>query len=375
MTLSRRDFIKLAGLGAGAMAFRSFNNTLPTFPFDDFPKGDRLGRLLATLDYRTSPRVDYPAQGKIYDDQVVQILREVVASSKDLNLVNQRWFETPNGYLQADFIQPVRNLPNEPLKAIPAGKTGFWAEVTVPYVDLFMDNPPARSPWVKNLLEIQKNPRLYYQQVVWIDQIKLGDGGNPMYRFNEDGGRPAGATGGSYGDLLWGDGRGFRILTADDVTPISPNVDPATKKVVVHAGRDEQYLSCFEGQVEVYYCRCSTGYVIPDDTEADKSTPTGDYLTWRKTLSIHMSAGTSGAGYDTPGISWTNFFAGSGIAIHAAFWHNQFGMQRSHGCVNVAPEDAKWICRWASPSLSLDNADITISGEGGTHVVVTQRSI
>ncbi len=83
MTLSRRDFIKLAGLGAGAMAFRSFNGILPTFPFDDFPKGDRLGRALATLDYRTSPRIDYPPQTKVYPDQVVQILREVVASSKD----------------------------------------------------------------------------------------------------------------------------------------------------------------------------------------------------------------------------------------------------------------------------------------------------
>lgn len=277
MTLSRRDFIKLAGLGVGAMALRPFNGVLPVYPWQEFPKGERLGRTLATLEYRTSPRVDYPPQAKVYEDQVVEILREVIASSKDLNLINQRWFETPNGYLHADFVQPVRNLPSEPIQAIPAGKNGFWAEVTVPYVDLFMDNPPARSPWVKGLLEIQKNPRLYYLQVVWIDQIKLGDGGHPLYRFNEDGGRPGGATGGSFGDLFWADGRAFRILTAEDVAPISPNVDPATKKVVVHAGRGEQYLSCFEGPTEVYYCKCSTGYVVPNDSEADKSTPTGDY--------------------------------------------------------------------------------------------------
>lgn len=374
MTFSRRDFIKLAGLGVGAMALRPFNGILPAYPWQEFPQAERLGRTLATLEYRTSPRVDYAPQSKVYEDAIVPILREVIASSKDLNLVNQRWFETPNGYLHADFVQPVRNFPNEALKAMPEGKNGFWAEVTVPYVDLFMDNPPARSPWAKDILAIQKNPRLYYLQVVWIDQIKLGESGQPLYRFNEDGGRPPGATGGSYGDIFWADGRAFRLLTAEDVAPISPDVDPTTKRVVVRAGRQEQNLSCYEGPHEVYFCKCSTGYVIPNDTEADKTTPTGDYLTWRKTLSIHMSGGASGAGYDTPGISWTNLFAGSGIAIHAAFWHNQFGMQRSHGCVNVTAEDAKWIARWTSPSLSLDVADITISGEGGTHVVVTERS-
>ncbi len=375
MTLSRRDFIKLAGLGAGAMAMRPFNGILPAYEWQELSQGERLGRTLATLDYRTSPRVDYPPQAKVYEDSIVPILREVTASSKDLNLINQRWYETPNGYLHSDYVQPVLNLPNEPMKAMPEGKNGFWAEVTTPFVDLYMDNAPARSPWAKDIIAIQKNPRLYYTQVVWIDQIKIGENGQPLYRFNEDGGRPPGVTGGSYGDIFWGDGRAFRVMTAEDVAPISPNVDPATKKVVVRAGRQEQNVSCYEGQHEVYFCKCSTGYVIPNDAEADKTTPAGDYLTWRKSISIHMSGGASGAGYDTPGISWTNLFAGSGIAIHAAFWHNQFGMQRSHGCVNVAPDDAKWICRWTAPSLSLDVADITISGEGGTHIIVTERSL
>lgn len=376
MTLSRRDFIKLAGLGAGAMALRPFNGILPAYPWQEFPQGERLGRLTASVGYRTAPRVDYPEQAKVYEDSVVPIIREVVAgpTSKDLNNLNQRWFETPNGYLWADLVQPVRNHVNEPLKAIPDGKKGFWAEVTVPYVDQFMDNPPARSPRTKGLLEIQQTPRLYYSQVAWIDQIKVGDDGKILYRFNEDGGRPDGVTGGSYGDLFWSDGRAFRVLTPEDVEPISPNVDPNEKKIIVRATAHEQNLSCYEGQNEVYFCRCSTGYEIPGDTEKDKSTPSGDHTTWRKTFSIHMSAGTSGTGYDTPAVSWTNLFTSTGVAIHAAFWHNQFGMQRSHGCVNVTPEDAKWICRWTSPSLSLDSADLTVSGQGGTHVIVTRKN-
>jgi hypothetical protein len=374
MTLSRRDFIKLAGLGASAMALRPFNGIFPSYPWQDFPQGERLGRTVATLEYRSAPRMDYPPQAKAYEDSVFPIIREVVTASKDLNFVNQRWFETPNGYLYAGHVQPVRNIPNEPLTAIPEGKKGFWAEVTVPYVDMAMDNPPARSPWAKDILAIGKNPRLYYLQVVWIDQIKTGDNGQIMYRFNEDGGRPDGVTGGSYGDIFWAAGRAFRPLTAEDVAPINPNVDPGMKRVVVRATRQEQNVSCFEGQTEVYFCKCSTGYEIPGDDNKDRSTPSGESSTWRKAISIHMSGGASGAGYDTPGISWTNLFVGSGIAIHAAFWHNHFGQQFSHGCVNVTPEDAKWICRWTAPSLSLDLADITLSGEGGTRVAVTRRS-
>jgi hypothetical protein len=45
----------------------------------------------------------------------------------------------------------------------------MWMEVTVPYVDIILENPPARSPWLK---AGPQYPRLYYSQVVWIDQIK-----------------------------------------------------------------------------------------------------------------------------------------------------------------------------------------------------------
>jgi hypothetical protein len=372
MPLSRRDFIKLAGLSAGAMALRPFSGIL-RLPAPDFPKADHLGRLTSTLDLRSAPRADYPAIGKVYEDTVVPWLREVNAQSKDTSVANQRWVETDKGFLYGTYVQPVRNLPNETRKAIPQGKPGFWAEVTIPYVDLFMDNPPPRSPWAKDILGQGKNPRLYYSQVVWIDQVKSGDAGQILYRFNEEGGRPAGVTGGSYGDIFWADGRAFRALTQDDVSAISPDVDPKTKKVVVNL--TYQTLSCFEGNSEVYFCRCSTGgkWDASGNAVDNWATNPGDHITWRKALSIHMSAGTAITGYDTPAVSWTNLFDGVGIAVHAAFWHNGFGEARSHGCVNVSPEDAKWIFRWTLPQFSLDQADITVPMPGGTHVVVDVR--
>jgi hypothetical protein len=51
-----------------------------------------------------------------------------------------------------------------------------------------------------------------------------------------------------------------------------------------------------------------------------------------------MAGGTASGGYDLPGIAWTVLFATGGVAIHSTFWHNNFGVPMSHGCVNAAPE-------------------------------------
>jgi hypothetical protein len=374
MTITRRDFLKLVAGTAGAMAFRPLSRGLP---LPEFPSGERLGRLTSTLEYRSAPRVDYPPIGKVYEDSVVTVLKEVDAQKKDFNFSNQRWIETPDGYLYSGYIQPVKNQPNEPLKEIPDGKKGFWGEVTVPYVDMTLETPPS-SPWAKDILAIGHSPRLYYSQVVWIDQIKTGNSGQILYRFSEDGGRPPGVTGGSYGELFWLDGTSVKPITPKDIEPISPDVDPKDKKIVVDVTNNIlQTLSCYENDREVFFCTCSPGYVITNDSEKSKSTPLGEHTPWRKSLSVHMSGGSTGAGYDTPAVSWTYLFgAETGVAIHSAFWHNHFGEQYSHGCVNVRPEDAKWIFRWTSPIASLENSDIDMTSQKlvGTKVTVKERS-
>ncbi len=44
-------------------------------------------------------------------------------------------------------------------------------------------------------------------------------------------------------------------------------------------------------------------------------------------------------------VPWTMYFDES-RALHGAYWHNGFGYPRSHGCVNLAPGDARWIFDW-----------------------------
>ncbi len=116
MPISRRDFLKLTGGAAGAMALQPFHHLLPRV---DFPQGDHLGRLTATLNYRSAPRADdYTLlTKKVYEDEVVQVLREVVSESPFVNFPhNQRWFETPDGYLYAGYVQLRRAEQAERVK-------------------------------------------------------------------------------------------------------------------------------------------------------------------------------------------------------------------------------------------------------------------
>jgi lipoprotein-anchoring transpeptidase ErfK/SrfK len=376
--LSRRDFLKLAGVGLGTLAFNPFKPLGFAYPQAQFPEGERLGRVFSKIDVRSEPSFNAPSVGVMYDDNIVVWQQDLITrGTVDQNIINQRWVRAPEGYIYAPHLQPVKNLPNTPLTAMPNGQTGFWAEVTVPYVNMLLEGP-AISPHIKALVEGNFPIRLYYSQVVWVDSIAQ-NGADIVYRFNENGGNhPAGYTGGGYGDLLWGPATAFRPLTPEDVSPINPDVDPAIKKVVVDRTENYQTLSCLEGNVEVYFCRVSTGQYRDSygNPVTEYLTPLGEHTTWRKAISIHMSGGTTGSGYDTPAVSWTTLFSGEGYAIHGAFWHNNFGVPRSHGCVNCLPEDAKWIFRWATPLNSLDQGDMVAEGmTNGTHVIVQELTV
>ncbi len=273
--------------------------------------------------------------------------------------LNQRWIETPEGYLLAAFVQPVRDLPNEPVEELPVTSLGpgMWAEVTVPWVDVVLANPPARSPWLKTA----HIPRLYYSQIVWVDQIMLAEEGVSFYRVNEQYG---------FGDLLWVLAHAFRPLTSEELAPI--HTEAKDTRVVVN--ESDQTLACFEANREVYHCRVSSGarfnaHGEPVDAWA---TPLGRHPVWRKAISMHMAGGTTGSGWDLPGIGWTTLFVGNCVAVHSTFWHNDFGVPRSRGCVTARPSDTKWVFRWVDPEVPYDPGDVTVSMPGGTLIEVKE---
>jgi len=360
--LSRRDFIKLAGLGLGAMAFNRVSPHDIDYRWDIFSQPKRLpqfpgsaiiGRVCEPdIDIRNRPTND-PNQntsiGKLGADSLVEWNREVVGNVIG-GLTNQRYVETPQGYVYGSVVQPTKNLPNTPVTELPNGQ-GFWGEVTVPYVDLAHEGIVA-SPWLQDHINFNFPPRLYYGQVVWIDQVRTNNG-FPEYRWNEDAnGRGYGY--GGYGEFFWADGAAFKIITEADVTTIAPEVDPNEKTISVNL--DYQTLSCFEGGREVFFCRISSGKrydPVTGEVVDTYATPAGTLMTYWKIVSKNMTAGNEGSGYSTPAVPWCTFIASGGVAIHGAFWHNAFGERRSHGCINVTPEDAKWIFRWSMPFVSL----------------------
>ena len=357
-TISRRDFLKLAGLGLGAMAFKPYK--LPDLEIfsspkrlPEFPNSVIIGRVVDTnIDLRSRPTNDpglNTSIRKLEADTLVEWEREVVGRVVG-GLSNQRYVETSEGYIYGSVLQRTRNLPNTPITEIPAGQAGFWAEVTVPYVDLAHEGVIA-SPWLRDLIAYNFPPRLYYGQVVWMDTIRTSNG-FVEYRWNEDAnGRGYGY--GPYGEFFWADGAGFMVLTDDEVATISPDVDPNEKTISLNLFY--QTLSCYEGNNEVYFCRVSSGRIhdpVTGQVSDEYATPAGTLLTHWKIISKNMTAGDEAAGYSTPAVPWCTYIQG-GIAIHGAHWHNAFGEPRSHGCVNVKPEAAKWIFRWTTPYVSL----------------------
>ncbi len=356
MAMNRRNALKVGLLGLGGISLQSF---LPRISLPNFPEFDTLGRVSASkVNLYARPDASSPEIGAFYQDKVFPWMREVRGHHP--YRFTQRFVESPEGYIWAGDVQRVENRPNSingDLLRTSIGN-GMWVEVTVPFVDLILENPPARSPWLKE----NPTPRLYYSQILWVDEIiRETSSGVALYRINERFG---------YGDIFLAESTAFRPLTISDFEPISPEVED--KRVVVDVTR--QCLSCFEGGREVYYCRVSTGAKFNASGNAvdEWSTPLGPHPVWRKVVSLHMSGGTTGGGYDLPGIGWTTLFSGNGVAIHSTFWHNNFGVAMSHGCVNARPKDAKWVFRWTTPLVPYDPGDVTISMPGGTRIEVVE---
>ncbi len=368
--LTRRDFLKLSALSLGGLALKPLRSIQPDrLRLPEFPQADRLARVCkGKWDIKSRPDPESATVGVVYEDAVVPWLREVVGEKPSYTFNNQRWVETPEGFVYAPFLQPVRNLPNQPLQTLPQGShgPGMWVEVTVPYAETALENGPSSNSWVSALMDQGQPVRIYYSQIFWVDKIKTAGDGTVLYRVNPN----------YYGgvDMLWADARAFRPITEEDLAPINPGA--ADKRVVIDV--IHQTLACYEGGREVYFCRVSTGakFDMYGNVVDKWSTPVGEHRVARKYISLQMSGGTTGAGYDLPGIGWTSIFATGGVAIHSTFWHNNYGDPMSHGCVNTLPEDSHWIFRWTEPTVAYDpgTIDVAVSGQASTVVEVTDQT-
>jgi len=98
----------------------------------------------------------------------------------------------------------------------------------------------------------------------------------------------------------------------------------------------DQRMYAYEGDTLVRTFIVSTGtWQTP--------TVTGRFKVWIKLRSAPMS----GPGYYLPDVPYIMYFY-KDYGIHGTYWHNNFGVPMSHGCVNLSTPDAEWAYNFAS---------------------------
>ena len=97
----------------------------------------------------------------------------------------------------------------------------------------------------------------------------------------------------------------------------------------------DQRMYAYEGDTLVKTFVVSTG---------TWQTPTikGKFKVWIKLKSAAMS----GPGYYLPDVPYIMYFSGD-YGIHGTYWHNNFGVPMSRGCVNLTIPDAEWAYNFA----------------------------
>ncbi len=78
------------------------------------------------------------------------------------------------------------------------------------------------------------------------------------------------------------------------------------------------------------------------------------------------------AGFELRDVPWIQYFA-SGYALHGAYWHDVFGIPRSHGCINLAPIDARVVFLWTDPPLPAGWHGINVGADMGQGTAVIVR--
>jgi lipoprotein-anchoring transpeptidase ErfK/SrfK len=164
-----------------------------------------------------------------------------------------------------------------------------------------------------------------------------------------------------------GRGRFFRFdkqawLSARDVR-VAANAplpkDLAIDEKWIDVDTRQQIIVAYEGKTPVYATLISTGRT------GHSHTIKGTFRIWAKVAAIAMDNTDEELEetemvdgglleernlFSLHDVPWTQFFF-ENYALHGVYWHNGFGNRRSHGCVNMAPIDARWFFNWTEPRL------------------------
>lgn len=113
-----------------------------------------------------------------------------------------------------------------------------------------------------------------------------------------------------------------------------------------------QTLVAFIGDKPVFATLVSTGRESKDK-DKDHRTPPGEFRIREKHITTTMDGDGTAAGdlpYSIEDVPYVMYYHRS-YALHGAFWHSNYGMQMSHGCVNLSPLDAKFLFYFVTPVI------------------------
>jgi hypothetical protein len=151
-------------------------------------------------------------------------------------------------------------------------------------------------------------------------------------------------------------------------TPTAPPPGVEGDERWVDVDDDQQVMVAYEGPVPVYATLVSTGRNL-----RTHRTPKGLHRIWVKLAFSDMDdlqREDVSRNYSIEQVPWVQYFEGS-YGFHAAFWHDDFGRRRSHGCVNLAPRDARWLFDFTRPLIPPGwTAILPMEGDPGTLVRV-----
>jgi lipoprotein-anchoring transpeptidase ErfK/SrfK len=112
----------------------------------------------------------------------------------------------------------------------------------------------------------------------------------------------------------------------------------------------KQTLVAYEGATAVFATLISSGEAGLEDPEHTTATKRGIFRIHTKHVSSTMSSDEAGEEFELRDVPYVQYFD-QGYALHGAYWHDRFGVPKSHGCINLSPEDARRLFFFTEPAL------------------------
>jgi hypothetical protein len=333
-SISRRDFLKLGGLAIGGLAFTNFSPQTAELDGVDLV---RVAYHSVSVYSQPSDQADI-VHSWVRDD-LVHVYETVEADAPQYNPI---WYRVFGGYMHRGRLQKVRLHYNNPVGSLSRRRS--LAEVTVPYTQPYRYNQ--WNGWFPVF-------RMYSSSLHWITAIDTGPDGRAWYRILDEADKNI---------EYFVPAAHLRLVADDEYSTLSPQLPVEGKRIDVDL--KVQTLVCYEGEQDVHRADISSGLfgLYP--------TPIGRFNIMVKLPARDMTGSERFASDEEntlSGVPWCSFFTSAGHAFHGTFWHDNFGLPMSHGCINMRNEDARWLFRWSRPhagGAEIDQNTLDVRGYG-----------